>query len=477
MIRVLCLAYFLISAATLEAEIRTRVIVSDLHMDADFRFGAAFDAFIQNMLEISSGSTDLILNGDTFELGVCPLGCTETQVLEQLNEILLKQSGRFDALARFVNYGENRLVFVPGDSDAGLFFPAIANRLRERLSEQGGRVEIAEQGFWISRDAHILVEHGHQFATDAYRLQSWPQPFVGNGAQKRLARSWGEMIISSYLRGKEKDFPLVQDFAELVMGLKYALAINSVQGFGEELPRVLKFILLKVSWQQFRRNLEMEVSPPEWDLSLIREQGHRFLQESLPKDDPLYRAWQNNPIEITDFSDEELQAICDSRAAVRRARRRMERGLSQLARVGPLAPACPRSNETRGPSFQYFWSSRDNIYRARLKEVIKEQSVSTFIHGHTHLADRGFKIGVEGLGPRVFNSGAFKKVLTPATFELMKVNRQATSESLLNSLQLDDLDDCYSFILIEPYESQPDPRVLYWFPVDKGGFEFDRTCG
>ena len=44
-------------------------------------------------------------------------------------------------------------------------------------------------------------------------------------------------------------------------------------------------------------------------------------------------------------------AVCDYRAAIRRARRRMERVLTQLAGVGPPIAECPRLPDTVGPAF------------------------------------------------------------------------------------------------------------------------------
>ena len=94
---------------------------------------------------------------------------------------------------------------------------------------------------------------------------------------------------------------------------------------------------------------------------------------------------------MAELSDEELAAICDYRAAVRRVRRRFERYVTQIDPRGPPVSECARLPASRGGQFDYFWRSRDLMYGGRLDAVqaarpatASSQPVAIFVHGHTH---------------------------------------------------------------------------------------------
>src|SRR5262245_58888513 len=111
-----------------------------------------------------------------------------------------------------------------------------------------------------------------------------------------------------------------------------------------------------------------EVEPPEWDIPLVRKQGPAFFAASVPDDDPIKAlattAATSGTLTSTleQWSDEEIAAVCDYRAAVRRARRRFEPQVTQFAPRGPAVAECPRTPATRVAQFDYFWRSRDEQF-------------------------------------------------------------------------------------------------------------------
>ena len=70
---------------------------------------------------------------------------------------------------------------------------------------------------------------------------------------------------------------------------------------------------------------------------------------------------------MDELRDDELIALCDYRAAARRARRRFERPLTQFDPQGPPVRECPRLPDSRGGLFDYFWRTRDLVYGGRLE--------------------------------------------------------------------------------------------------------------
>jgi hypothetical protein len=232
-----------------------------------------------------------------------------------------------------------------------------------------------------------------------------------------------------------------------------------------------------------------EVEPPVWDLDQVRKQGAAFFVASLPDDDPLKPSVASASTSaafaalLDQWSDDELAAVCDYRAAVRRARRRFEPLVTQFAPRGPAVAECPRTPETRGAQFDYFWRSRDEAFGRHLKALGAQtggRSPDVFVHGHTHLPDRSqynanmisgglLKIPMEGfspvrgaLMPIVINGGAWQRTITPVQYERLRASRSMSDDVLLGSLQPDDLPACYSFVRIPGYTDTPAPAVRYW---------------
>jgi hypothetical protein len=506
---------------------RAAVILSDLHMGMgrdgsgtwhpleDFRWADEFVAFLKAVDRENKSAIDLILNGDTFELQqsmepdcVYPdpdLGCDEPGALARLNRVLAAHTAEIGALAAFVRSGSNRVVFVPGDHDAAMLFPSVARRVIQALAAPSGRVEVAASGYWRSADGQIHAEHGHQIGINANRFDRWPSPFVSRSGREHLARPWGEQLVQNLINRYEAQYPIVDNVAHVGGGLKYALSAEGAADAGPDAARLLKFFLFIISWQQFRLDLDGgDAVPPEWDLAKVRSQGPPFLVGTVPDDDrfkPLAsKALADGRLAkaLDELSDEELVTLCDYRAAVRRARRRMERVLTQLPGQGPVVTECPRTPETRGSTFEYFWRSRDLAFARHLDALARGESlpgpIEALVYGHSHLADRsqaginaingdypiapeGFSPVRQAIRPIAINGGAWQRTITPVQLDQLKVDRAVSDRDLLIALQPEQLPPCYSFVQIDPYRSAPDPRIRYWRVAGSGSWEFAPSCG
>src|SRR5439155_613290 len=101
----------------------------------NFRWAVELSGFLKAIDAQSHGATDLVLNGDTFELVESALpgckyadpgsGCTESEAVARIDHVLAAHAPEMRALADFARSGTNRVVFVPGDHDAALLFPAV----------------------------------------------------------------------------------------------------------------------------------------------------------------------------------------------------------------------------------------------------------------------------------------------------------------------------------------------------------------
>src|SRR6187455_1605600 len=139
---------------------RSTVVLSDMHMGPgrapsgawypaeDFRWPSEFAAFLKAIDQEGRGASDLVLNGDTFELlqsniaGCEPIaadaGCREADALARLDRVLAAHQAEINALAQFARSGSNRVVLVAGDHDAALMFPAVSRRAIGALGAPAG---------------------------------------------------------------------------------------------------------------------------------------------------------------------------------------------------------------------------------------------------------------------------------------------------------------------------------------------------
>ena len=502
---------------------RLVAVVGDLHMGSgrdaagawaaseDFRWAGEFERFLEALDAQGGGATDLILNGDTFELAAdeCVrddpgLGCTEAEALAALERVLAAHTRAIDALAAFAGAGANRVALVPGDHDAALLFPAVRARAEAALG--GGRAAVAAGGAWVSADGQVFVEHGQQIGWRADRFADWPQPFVERGGRRHLERPWGARSAGALLREHEQRYPVTDNFADAGAGLAHALAAAGAADLGAETADLLRYVLFRMPWQQFRLDLDIgDVEPPAWDLVAVRAQGPPFLVDSLPDDDrfkPLaQRALDAGHLAalMGDLDDEELTAICDYRAALRRSRRRLERYLTQNDPQGPPVAECPRLPDSRGGQFDYFWRTRDLIYGRRLAAVQaglpdRGRPIAVYVHGHTQLVDwrqrillstsQGRPVIVDGfspvrdaLAPVVVNGGAWQRTITPVQYVRLQAASGLSDAELMRALRPEHLAPCYSFVQVDPYEGVPAaPRIRYWREAESGEWELAATC-
>ena len=474
------------------------VIASDLHLGSgksangewlpteDFRWQDDFFSFLRAIDEAGKGATDLVLNGDTFELWQSTtddcrardarLGCTEQEARGRLARVVAAHSVELTALGAFARNGTNRLILVPGDHDAALLFPAVGATAIASFNAPE-RVEIATRGYWLSADGAIYAEHGHQLPGDPYAFTEWPQPFVRGDDGIHVERSVGERLAQRLYNDLEPRFAIVDNVAQEGAGLKYAAAADPMSLPADAVQPLLMFFLARPTWQQFRLELDGgDVQSPEWDLEAVRRSGAAVLAEALLPDDrfrPVVDGALREgrlSIDLATLTDKQLIAMCDYRAALRRSRRRLERSMTQASTTGRAPSECPRTMATRGSAFDYFWRSRDALLMSRFEQVRTtltadsraSQSITVLAFGHTHLPAAPLPLTRSDATPVVLNSGAWQRTVTPFQIEEVIQDRSWSEGDMLRQLRPEDLPACYGVVWIEPYSGDPKPRVRFW---------------
>ena len=480
---------------------RTIVIISDLHLGVgkdpatgswhafeDFRWAPEFARFLAAVNEAGSGRTDLVLNGDTFELWqslrddctVADVGCSEADARRRIDHVIAQHRDEMDALAGFARAGENTVTIIPGNHDAALLFPAVAAAVVDALAVPAPRVRVEPRGSWSSPDGLVYAEHGHQIGHEVNRFEGWPTPFVERGGQRFLRRPWGEQFVQAFYNDFERRYPIIDNITDergaIRLGTEAEGRLQTVVHSAE----FLKFFLLDVSSAQLGQALGGATArEPVWDVAAVRAQGNRFIVESFPVGDPLRPAVAAAasagalPLSAAQLTTEEIRMICDHRARLAARSRADARGSDKPTRC----PTIPR--ESLGATVQYLLKARDDVFGAHLRRAqaalaAREPSFRIFVYSHTHIADPGFaplRRARTGWDPWVINTGAWQRVIGSET-----IARDSPNAAAALSRELESLPACYSMVWVDPYATVPAARLRSWRRHADGTWGFGERC-
>jgi UDP-2,3-diacylglucosamine pyrophosphatase LpxH len=496
------------------ASSRRTVLVSDLHFgvgrdasgawDAyeDFRWATEWDAFLRDLAATGRPATDLILNGDTFELWQSlaqdcryadrDLGCSEAEALGRLQRVLTAHAPELAALGRFAGAGDNRVVIVPGNHDGALLFPRLAQAVVAAVPAPAGRVRVAAEGFWLSADGRIYAEHGHMIGEEvnAFRVRgqkAWPDPFIDAGGLRHIVRSWGEQFVQEYYNRWERRYPIIDNVADETVGIRYGIAAEGPASTVGAFGGLLKFLVLGQTWAQLRQGLGEQGGRPRWDLAAVRAHGARFVLDSLPPGDPIRAAVEaavaagTIDLAALGFTPDDLLEICDRRALLRRAQ------LQQTPVPARLVAECPREGGTLGAAVEYLLGQRDKHFGDHLLATSERlaragrppRAFSVFVFSHTHAAHRGFyplRRREPAWDPHVVNTGAWQRVIAPEALAAIQAREGWRDAEVLTRMTLERLPACYSAVVVEPYTTRPAAVVRWWKETSPGRGALATDC-
>lgn len=503
--RVLILIPFLLAFGVSEAtarNLRLTVVISDTHFGVgkmpngewhpfeDARWAPEFKLFLEELNRIGKGETDLVFNGDTFELwqsleNDCRyadenLGCTEQEALKRLKTVIAAHQAELAAIKSFAEFGNNRVFIVPGNHDAALLFESVAAEVLNAIGAPE-RVNISPEGYWLSADGMIYAEHGQQIGNDFNLFANWPKPFLVKNGVTHLQSPWGEPFVQKFYNDYELKFPIIDNLKTESMGVKYGVKAVGFGGLSLAFAKFLKFYLLQSSWSQMFQFLG-DQDGEKWDIDAIRKSGDRFFAESLPNDDPMRALVEKAlsggtlDIKLKDLTDDEIQSICDSRAAIVAEDNKKKK-------KPPRVTLCPKKN--LGAGITKFTRSLDAIFQKhltdtqnRLRRTGNNQLFSLFIFAHTHQPIPSYS-PFEGSGsnwiPIVVNSGAWQRTISEEQLQQYMTEKNLRAEDVLK-LQPENLPACYPVIKVEPYSSKPRSLLRYWRGEAGGKWSLANDC-
>jgi len=456
---------------------------SKWHQYEDFRWLDEFRLFLKEINRLGGGKTTLVLNGDVFELWQSlkddciyenkDLGCTEQEALGRIQRVITSHAAELQALGEFARAGDNRLIIIPGNHDAALLFPRVADAALQAISSPG-RVDLITQGYWLSPDGLVYAEHGQQIGKEVNKWEQWPKPFIELAGKMYLQRPWGEKFVQAYYNAFELKYPIIDNISQEGEGIRYARAAEGTLGTSQDVAGFLNFFLFKVSWDQFTTSLKpQDGKPPEWDVDAIRGKegqagiGERFLVESLPTDHPFYSDASRALVEgklrqsFQKLTAEDIKTICDERAALRQ----IEIDSKKL----PTVSECPIKDGTLRAAGEALFRARDKVLGEHLTKTClqlaecPDHPFMLFVYSHTHLAVAPYSPIKNGdWQPTVVNTGAWQRVVTPAQLDKIKKLKQIPAGEVLPKLEPEDLPACYSLISVEHQRGIATPTLMYW---------------
>ncbi len=498
--RAFCFSLLAVASAMADSA-RLQVFISDLHFGVgkdpatgkwsnleDARWAPEFSSFLQHIDAIGEGATDLVLNGDTFELWqsteqdcIYPnrasqdanLGCTEKDSLRRLEKVVSAHKAELDRIAKFGASAGNRVVFVPGNHDVAILYPSVAARVMQAVGHANGHAGIASKGYWLSDDGMLYAEHGHQIGEELNRFADWPKPFLERGGVRYLQRPWGEQFVQRFYNDFEIKYPIIDNFTTDADGVRFGLATEGWGGSPVAVGKLIRFLLLQVSPSQFARSLGGDAGHPAWDVAKVRKLGDRFLVESLPAGDPLRDlvekagAERTLAVSVAEFSDEEISGICDRRVGMEGVE-----PCPALTQGAGLEKAIPRD--------RIFTKHLDATWQALADAGATKQRFRYFIMSHTHNADAGFDpLAKSGRPwqPTVVNTGAWQRTVSPKQMAaIMQQRKIATKAQALTTIRLEDLPPCYDVVIVRPYTGIPKAELKGWQPGLAGEWSLGPAC-
>jgi hypothetical protein len=483
---------------------RLEIFISDTHFGVgkdtaghwhpyeDARWAPEFAEFLETMNKLGDGHADLIMNGDTFELwqsldpNDCTvlenrnLGCNEADALKRLRTVLASHQAELRAIGKFARTGQNQVFIVPGNHDAALLFDQVARTVVREIGAPTDHLRIVVDGYWLSPDGLVYAEHGQQIGLDVNKFDNWPKPFITWGGNRYLQRPWGEQFVQRFYNSFEAKYPIIDNISDESLGVRYGLAAEGPSAIPRDLGLFVHFYLTELSWKQTSQNLGDNPAMPDWDIAAIRQQGNEFFVESIPENDPLRTAVQDQlrkgtfGLSMSDLSNEEIGNICDLRKVI------ADENIDH-----PAVRQCPQM--TLGAITQSLVSSRNKVFTQHLDETFdhlvkagrieRDRAFQLFVYSHTHLSDPGFE-PLKGSGrswnPFVVNTGAWQRTATPEQLDSIRRKRNL-DDKLLLKLEPEDLPPCYPFVMVAPYAATPVSALRFWRKLD-GSWSISKSC-
>ena len=463
---------------TIPAAERLLAVISDLHMGLganaggewnpteDFRWTGALKGFLDYVSRESGNRADLVIAGDLLELWQPPAdvkcagdgadaGCTIAELKQIVRRVISAHSGDFAALVAFSQRGENRIHILPGNHDAALLIPEIWELVGNALASESGRIAFIKSGTWVSTDARIVIEHGHQIGSDVNRYKEWPKVTVRRNEQDYLIRPWGELFLQNLFNTEEREYPIIDNLSPETVGARYRMADRGLWKSASDVARFIAFNLYETSMTQKEASLGKENGEEPAREACSKDLAHRLFIEALPPDDPFRIQAEGKSPEAQELRDM-LDAL---------AKDLPEEDVAQICAQRTAANELGAALAT----FEAMFVPRAKVlYKPVADRLTAYPKMELFVYGHTHQLEEPWSLKIEDKSTiTVLNSGAFQRLVDKPGF-LQRSESFASPQEGLRKISLEALAPCYSVVLVRYKDGLPNAETSLWHMLEDG---------
>lgn len=464
-------------------------VISDLHMGVgkvtdnskewkdrewdkleDFRWHDGFDRFIDDIIKESKNHADLVIAGDFLELwqgrdDLCnhennDLGCSEEEAMIRLRRVTSEHQKVFKSLKKFLKVEGNKLIIIPGNHDAALLFPKVAEHTLSQFGKEKQNVTISSSGIWLNEDKRIIVDHGHQVEYDVNRFVKWPKPFIKCKGVKYLRKTAGEQLVQKLFNDLEDDLPLVDNLASEWQGFKTALNSGRWKELGSVLSSSVIFLFEHMSWAHAGDILGEEKILDVNITAVRKNEGQTFFYNAIEENTTLHIALKKLVTEkkmntsIDNLSDKTIKKICDYRF-------KLYQNQQDNNIPNTVKPCDSQSSNSLGAIAHGIFGESDKSSMAKYIQKLesnlidknKTNGLITYIFGHTHKYQYNETYKVGNWEMFVLNTGAWQRVAS-----VDKLKEIANGKDIF-SLKLENIPECYTYVSAKGYKKPLEMKV------------------
>ena len=464
-------------------------VISDLHLGPgkhkddtgeevyykveDFRWDDEFVEFIKDIIKKEQKSIDLIIAGDMFEMlqwgekDTCEydqnadLGCNEHDSLERIKIILKAHTKVIGALDSLLSASTtNNLVILPGNHDAAILYKPVQKEIISKFSSNNQkRVSIRNQGYWLTEDKNIYIDHGHQLANDTNSFEKWPFPFLINNGKRYIQRTFGERFVQKFFNEYEVNYPVIDNLSSEYKGVSYAASEGNLW---ENVYKIAiaagdaKKMLAGLSTSQWMGVLGDQVDYN----ATVDEEGDQFILNSIDPEDELTRnvikkAIETKEISVDKLTDQDKMKMCIYRQYLKDLKRN----------VTPCRKGL--GNGILNNAYEYFFPGTFlSKHLNKVNEGHTHHEFKVYIQGHTHGAKEPSTFSARASWlVNTINSGAWQRVIDVDKLgTYLKTANSDKEKRKMAEMQPEELPACYSYVHIPPYENgqEPNPKLFWW---------------
>lgn len=487
-----------LDGASTDALDRHVIVISDLHMglgrdskgewlkSEDFRWADELSAFLDEVSARGDDKTDLVIAGDLLELWQPPShikctgydedhGCTIKEMEKVVSAVVKAHETELKALRAFSLRGQNRVHVIPGNHDSSLLLESVWDKVAEKLVTDKKRINLVEDGRWISNNRQVVVEHGHQIGKDVNRYEAWPN--IVSRAKDGLyyiERPWGERFVQKEFNAIEDMYPIVDNIGPESASIRFRMADRGLFGSISDIVDFISFNLFETNLAQFASFLgssegkSLETTP-KWDEDYARGKGEYLFLDALAEDDPFLRRVNED--------NAKAEAVRKGLAALAVDEKRLPSDhVMSLCDMIAIRGRSQCNRHEMGYQLQKLLVSTDAVIREHLARDIYNGlgEMGVFIYGHTHELTIPRELSISSSRHVVTaNSGAFQRVVDEAGYlrrlseKSLELERKIDVGEGLSVLTLEELPPCYTFVEVDYKNSQQSVKTLRWYMPDK----------